>query len=92
MAPSFLKDQQQRPAILCVELFLHLAGHGAALLDQLLGMFFGFHAVGVGWVEILEAELITLRNTIGRGEATCFLQKFAVFHDRRSLVQRLAWG
>src|SRR5256885_10990221 len=59
-----LKNQQQRPAVLGIELLLHLAERGTTFLEQRFGVFFGFDAVGVAGIEILHAKFAAIGDAI----------------------------
>jgi len=51
-----LKNDQQRPAVLGIELFLELGEQVATMLQNLPGFFLVFHPAGVGRVVVLEPK------------------------------------
>ena len=78
-----LKYEQQSPAILGEEQFLHLADDGAVLFEQLSGVFLAFDAPRVGGVAILQPKLFALGDAVGFGEANGLFDEFGGFHDDR---------
>ena len=75
-----LKDQQQRPAILSVELLLHLARQGTVLFRQFLRVLLGFHSLRFPGVEVFQMELATLRDAKRLGKPRRFFNQFSVVH------------
>src|SRR5947209_3689085 len=51
-----LKDQEQGPPVLGIELFLQVGEFGEVLLENLRSFFLGFDFGGIGRVEILQAK------------------------------------
>lgn len=83
-----LKDHQEGPTVLRVELFLHIAEQSDASVHDVLGVLFIFHAVRVGGVVVLQAKLLTIGNTEGFRQARGLFDEFVVFHDDGSVVHR----
>ncbi len=75
-----LQDDEQRPAILRVKLFLHAAQQLHAVVEQLGGAFLVVEFAGIGWIEILQTKLFLSGNAIGFGEFCGSFCQFVVFH------------
>src|SRR4029077_3402931 len=55
-----LKDQQQRPAVLRIQLLLQIAEQTGAVVDDFLAPLLILHAVGVASIKMFQAKLSTL--------------------------------
>jgi len=81
-----LKDEQKGPAVLGVELFLHVAEADDTVLEEALRGLLVLDAVGVGGVVISQAKLSAIADAIRLDNARGFFQQFVVFHAAGSLV------
>ena len=75
-----LKDEQKGPAVLGVELFLHVAEADDTVLEEALRGLLVLDAVGVGGVVISQAKVSAIGDAIRLDNARGFFQQFVVFH------------
>ena len=74
-----LKDQQHRPAILGIELLLHLARQGTVLFRQFLGVLLGFHTLALGWAKSFRWNLLPFVMQKGSASRVASLISFRSF-------------
>ena len=67
-----LEDQQHRPAVLRVELFLQLLQPGHTPLQPLLGLLPRGNRARVAGIHILQAESAAVLHSVGLGQLSCF--------------------
>ncbi len=82
-----LKDEEEGPAVLGVEFFLHVAEAGDAVFEEALRAALVLDAAGFGGVVILQAKLFTFGDAVRLDDARGFFQQFVVFHSAGSVVQ-----
>src|ERR1700722_6543110 len=63
-----LKNQQQGPGILRVELVLQICGTGNSLLQSLIRMFLRIPVRCIGGIEILEAKMLSALHAVTFGQ------------------------
>src|SRR5713226_45906 len=85
-----LKNQQQRPHILRVQLLLHLREHLAALPQHALRVLLRFHSVRVARIKILQPEFFAVCHAIRRRQARRFFDELAIFHKAGSVLHHAA--
>ena len=82
-----LKNQQERPPVLRVKLFLHVTEQAYASLQDVFSMLFALDPIGVGGVVVLQPEFFPFYDAVFFDDPRRFLQLFPVFHGLGSVVQ-----
>ncbi len=82
-----LENDQERPAVLCVEFLLQVAEHAFARFKYALRVLFVLDASSVSRVPILQPKLPAFGNAKGLREARGLFDEFVVFHGFGSVVQ-----
>src|SRR5579859_4173674 len=81
-----LKDQQDRPLVLCVKLFLELLQHDNTLLQELIGLVLGMNATDVGGIIIFQPK----RVAVFHPKCICQLQGFLCEFHRICCIPKQA--
>ena len=75
-----LQNDQERPAILRIEFFLHAAEKFYAVVEKFRGAFLVVQFAGAGRIKILEAEVVAVGDAIGLGKFCGGFRKLLVVH------------